>query len=58
MPTYIYICTKCEATKEIVADITEDVPKPHCALCELEMERKFGLQTIRFIGGGWGKDAR
>ena len=58
MPTYLFMCSNCGTTKQIVAEITEEVPTQYCGLCELDMERKFGLQTIRFIGGGWGKDAR
>jgi putative FmdB family regulatory protein len=57
MATYQFICSNCGVTKEVVADINEQVPTPYCGVCELDMERKFGLQTIRFIGGGWGKDA-
>lgn len=57
MPTYLYICSNCGVTEQIVAEITEEVQTPYCGLCELDMERKFGIQTIRFVGGGWGKDA-
>ena len=58
MPTYIYICENCGGRKEVVADINEEVPKPYCGLCELDMVRLFGVGAIRFNGGGWGKDAR
>jgi putative FmdB family regulatory protein len=58
MPTYNFICSNCGRTEQVFAEMTEEVPKPYCELCELDMERKFGLQTIRFVGGGWGKDAR
>ncbi len=58
MATYLFICSNCEVTKQVVAEITDEVKAPHCGLCELEMERKFGIQTIRFIGSGWGKDPK
>lgn len=58
MATYLFICSNCGVTKQVVADITDEVKAPYCGLCELDMERKFGIQTIRFIGGGWGKDSQ
>jgi predicted nucleic acid-binding Zn ribbon protein len=58
MPTYLYICSNCEVTKQIFADLNEEVKVPYCEICELNMVRRFGIQTIRFNGGGWGKDAR
>jgi len=58
MATYQFICSNCEVTKDVVADITEQPVTPECEQCKVEMQRKFGLQTIRFIGNGWGKDAR
>lgn len=58
MPTYLFMCSNCGTTKQIVADITEEVPTAYCGICELDMERKFGVGSIRFNGGGWGKDAR
>jgi putative FmdB family regulatory protein len=58
MPTYVYICENCGGRKEVVAEITEEVEKPFCDLCELDMVRLFGVGAIRFNGGGWGKDAR
>jgi predicted nucleic acid-binding Zn ribbon protein len=58
MATYLFICSNCGVTKQVVAEITETVPTPFCGLCELDMERKFGIQTIRFVGDGWGKDSR
>jgi putative FmdB family regulatory protein len=58
MPTYIYICENCGGRKTVVADINEEVPKPYCDLCGLDMVRLFGVGAIRFNGGGWGKDAR
>jgi putative FmdB family regulatory protein len=58
MPTYTYICENCGGRKQIIADINEEVPMPYCELCELDMVRFFGIQAIKFNGGGWGKDAR
>jgi predicted nucleic acid-binding Zn ribbon protein len=58
MPTYLYICSNCGVTKQIVAELNEEIKVPYCGLCELDMVRRFGIQTIRFNGGGWGKDAR
>ena len=58
MATYQFICSNCEVTKDVVADITEKPVSPKCEKCDVEMQRKYGLQTIRFIGNGWGKDAR
>lgn len=58
MPTYLYVCSNCGATENVVAEITEEVKAPYCGVCELDLVRQFGVQTIRFIGGGWGKDAR
>lgn len=58
MPTYNFECLDCKETETIVLSITEEIKSPNCPKCEKEMVRKFGLGTIRFIGGGWGKDAR
>jgi len=58
MPTYLYICSNCGVTQQIIAEITEEVQTPFCGICAVDMESKNGIQTIRFVGGGWGKDAR
>ena len=58
MPTYVYICENCGGRKQVVAEIKEQVEAPYCDLCELDMVRLFGIGSVRFNGGGWGKDAR
>ena len=58
MATYQFICSNCEITKEVTAEINEQLEAPACSECKETMVRRFGLQTIRFIGNGWGKDAR
>jgi putative FmdB family regulatory protein len=56
MPVYLFICSNCGVTEKVVAEINEQLKPPHCGLCELDMERKFGVGAIKFNGGGWGKD--
>ena len=57
MPTYVFICSNCGVTQQVIADIEEEVKTPYCGLCELDMERRFGLGAVKFMGLGWGKDA-
>jgi putative FmdB family regulatory protein len=57
MPNYVFYCNNCDAEKSITVQITEQIETPYCHDCEQDMIRQFGIQTIRFIGGGWGKDA-
>lgn len=58
MPTYVYSCPRCNAKADVVADITVEPEAPKCLKCDELMMRKYDWQTTRFIGGGWGKDAR
>jgi putative FmdB family regulatory protein len=58
MPAYKYQCTDCNEIEVMVYELHEVHTAPLCPKCDKEMVRLFGLQTIRFIGGGWGKDAR
>jgi len=58
MPTYFYVCSNCEETKEVKAEIKNQPEAPNCNKCKELMVRRYGLQTVRFVGGGWGKDAR
>ena len=58
MPAYKYQCTDCNEIEVITFQLNEVHKIPLCPKCHKEMVRLFGLQTIRFIGGGWGKDAR
>jgi putative FmdB family regulatory protein len=58
MPTYVYACPRCAAKTDVVADITTEPETPKCLKCDELMMRKYDWQTTRFIGGGWGKDAR
>ena len=58
MPTYQFYCDNCDAEKQATFLITEEIEPPYCNNCEQDMVRQYGIQTIRFIGGGWGKDAR
>ena len=57
MPVYLFVCSNCGVTQQVVADIKTEPEAPYCGICELVMVRKFGIQHIRFNGGGWGKDA-
>ena len=57
MPAYKYQCVDCNEIEVMVFEINETHTPPLCLKCNKEMVRLFGLQTIRFIGGGWGKDA-
>ena len=56
MPVYLFVCSNCGVTEKIVAEINEQLKTPYCGLCELDMERKFGVGAIKFNGSGWGKD--
>jgi len=56
MPTYVFMCPNCGVTKQVVEQLNEEVETPYCGLCELDMERRFGLGAIRFIGSGWAKN--
>jgi len=56
MAQYVFICPKCETETVIVSGINDATPEPACETCEVKLERKFGIQTIRFMGSGWGKD--
>jgi predicted nucleic acid-binding Zn ribbon protein len=58
MPSYLFMCSNCRVTQQVVAELDKEPEPPYCGLCELIMVRKFGIQNIRFNGGGWGKDAR
>jgi predicted nucleic acid-binding Zn ribbon protein len=57
MPVYLFMCSNCGVTQQVVTDIKTEPEAPTCGICELVMVRKFGIQHIRFNGGGWGKDA-
>jgi len=57
MPVYLFMCSNCGITQQVVTDIKTKPEAPTCGVCELVMVRKFGIQHIRFNGGGWGKDA-
>jgi putative FmdB family regulatory protein len=57
MPAYKYQCVDCNEIEVMVFEINETHTPPLCLKCNKEMVRLFGLQTIRFVGGGWGKDA-
>jgi putative FmdB family regulatory protein len=57
MPNYVFYCDNCDAEKSITVQINDEIEPPYCNNCEQDMTRQFGIQTIRFIGGGWGKDA-
>jgi putative FmdB family regulatory protein len=56
MPVYLFMCSNCEIETVVTADINDATPKPECKSCQIPLDRKFGLQTIRFMGSGWGKD--
>ena len=58
MPAYKYQCTDYNEIEVMIFELHEKHKIPLCPKCDKEMVRLFGLQTIRFIGGGWGKDAR
>jgi putative FmdB family regulatory protein len=58
MPTYVYACPRCAAKAEIIATLSQEIEAPKCSKCDELMMRKYDWQTTRFIGGGWGKDAR
>jgi len=57
MPVYLFMCSNCGITQQVVTDIKTEPEAPTCGVCEMVMVRKFGIQHIRFNGGGWGKDA-
>lgn len=57
MPTYKYQCPKCSQIEVAVRQINDKDVAPQCPICDIQMIRQYGIQTIRFIGGGWGKDA-
>jgi putative FmdB family regulatory protein len=57
MPAYKYQCVDCNQIEVMVFEINEKHTIPLCPKCDKPMVRLFGLQTIRFVGGGWGKDA-
>jgi predicted nucleic acid-binding Zn ribbon protein len=57
MPSYLFMCSNCGITQQVISDLNSEPEAPFCGLCELVMERKFGIQNIRFNGTGWGKDA-
>jgi putative FmdB family regulatory protein len=58
MPTYKYHCVDCSESKIMIFEINAEHTIPLCPKCEKPMVRLFGLQTIRFIGSGWGKDPK
>jgi len=57
MPSYNFVCPECGATFIVVQALSADIPKPKCKVCKIELIRVFGIQTIKFNGTGWGKDA-
>jgi putative FmdB family regulatory protein len=57
MPSYNFECLDCKTTETLVATLNEELNIPKCPECNEDMVRKFGIQTIRFMGNGWGKDA-
>ena len=56
MPTYKFICPKCEATFTVIQPLNENIPDPICKVCRLIMNRVFGVSSVQFKGSGWGRD--
>jgi len=50
MPTYIYICKKCNAERELFKSVKPD--KVWCK-CGAEMDRKYTGVAVHFKGNGW-----
>jgi len=56
MPAYLFICSNCGVTQQVVAELQDDPKAPVCGLCELVMDRKYGWGATRFLGSGWAKN--
>lgn len=57
MPTYLYGCPECGATKEVWHSIMEE-PEIQCQDCPCKMVRRPALAAVHFKGEGWAhKDA-
>lgn len=56
MPAYLFICSNCGVTQQVVAELQDEPKAPVCGLCELVMDRKYGWGATRFLGSGWAKN--
>jgi putative FmdB family regulatory protein len=52
VPTYDYICKKCEASFELRLKFSDDIDQP-CKECGEIATRQFSAVPIVFKGGGW-----
>jgi putative FmdB family regulatory protein len=56
MPTYVYVCPKCDNLDNLAHSIHED-PEIYCGKCETQMSRKpqgYALSIKPFGFGGMG----
>lgn len=56
MPTYTYVCPRCDTHEIVIHSINSD-PEVRCSFCSGLMDRKPQLNAVTFNGSGWGKDA-
>lgn len=58
MPTYEFICPRCQATVALQYSIHATPPAPQCPMpvCGARMQRNYTAPGVSFKGDGWGKD--
>jgi putative FmdB family regulatory protein len=57
MPIYIYLCTQCGHSEEVLQDMTAE-PKLRCPVCHHWMPRQISAASVQFVGEGWAKTDR
>jgi putative FmdB family regulatory protein len=54
MPFYDYLCTRCDATVELLHGIDDETKRTH-EDCGGTLERRFSATSVHFKGSGWAK---
>lgn len=57
MPIYIYLCTQCGHSEEVLQDMNAE-PKLRCPVCQHWMPRQISAASVQFVGDGWAKTDR
>jgi len=54
MPFYDYLCTRCNATVELLHGIDDETHRTH-EHCGGPLKRRFSVTSVHFKGSGWAK---
>jgi len=56
MPSYDYLCEKCNKTEEISKKLSDYDRIEHCPYCGEEMKRQVAGVPFHLLGSNWAKD--